>query len=294
MSKNYSFANEMRIYQTNGWPVTKICKANDKLELLYQTFMSRNNTNMGSSICSKFRKWRKNLSKKRNVQEEKAVINAIEENRNDEEPTKDKLREIVRHEDDEMRVIPYTKTDLEELIAELEKELQSLWCNKPEREKLFLDLGHAHYKLCKFDMARYYYEQYFNVVKGKRSLPRLQRAYCNLGCVYRRLGDFVKAAEFLERGLAIAEELQDLRCQGRLYNNLGNICEMQKDFESAIYYHSKRRKIAEFLKDGDGEAKASASIANAHHCMGNLRKSIAYYERVVLWLKRKIGKTSIY
>jgi hypothetical protein len=24
--------------------------------------------------------------------------------------------------------------------------------------------------------------------------------------------------------------------------------------------------------------------------MGNLRKSIAYYERVILWLKRKLGE----
>ncbi|KAM7444688.1 hypothetical protein ABFA07_006781 [Porites harrisoni] len=64
---------------------------------------------------------------------------------------------------------------------------------------------------------------------------------------------------------------------------------MQKDFESAIYYHSKRRKMAEVLKDGDREAKASASIANAYHCMGNLRKSIAYYERVILWLRRKLA-----
>lgn len=245
---------------------------------------------MGSSICSKLRKWRKNLSKKRTGEEEKAALNASEHRVNDEEPAKEKLRELIRQEDDEMKVVPYTAVDLEELIADLENQLQKLWCNKPEREKLFLDLGLAHYKLCKFETAKDYYEQYFNLVKRHRSLPRLQRAYCNLGCVYRKLGDFNKAAEFLESGLAIAEELQDSRCQGRLYNNLGNICEMQKDFEGAIYYHSKRRKMAEVLKDGDSEAKASASIANAYHCMGNLRKSIAYYERVVLWLKRKLGK----
>ena len=246
---------------------------------------------MGSSICSKLRKWRKNLSKKRAVQEENAALIVSEETVNDGKPAAEKLREIIRQEDDEMKVVPYTTVNLEELITDLEKQLQELWCNKPERVKLFLDLGHAYYKLCKFKTAKYYYEQYFNLVKRQRSLPSLQRAYCNLGCVYRRLGDFDKAAEFLESGLAIAEELQDLGCQGRLYNNLGNVSEMQKDFESAIYYHSKRRKMAEVLKDGDSEAKASASIANAYHCMGNLRKSIAYYERVILWLKRKLGKT---
>ena len=245
---------------------------------------------MGSSICSKFRKWRKNLSKKRAVDEENAALKNSKESVDGEKPATAKLRELICQEDDEGRVVPYTAEDLEDLIADLEKQLQKLWCNKPEREKLFLDLGHAYYKLCKFQSAKDYYQQYFNLVKRRRSLPRLQRAYCNLGCVYRRLGEFDRAAEFLENGLAIAEDLQDLRCQGRLYNNLGNICEMQKDFEGAIYYHSKRRKMAEVLKDGDSEAKASASIANAHHCMGNLRKSIAYYERVVLWLRRKLGK----
>lgn len=249
---------------------------------------------MGAGICSKFRKWKKSLRKRKTPEEEKAALNVNEENHKDEEPAKEMLREIIRQEDDEMKVVPYTRADLEDLTIELEKELKKLPCNKPaEKEKLFLELGHAFYKLCKFETARRYYEKYLNLVKRKRSLPRLQRAYCNLGCVYRRLGDFDKAAEFLESGLAIAEELQDLRCQGRLYNNLGNICEMQMDFESAMYYHSKRRQIAEDLKDGDSEAKASASIANAHHCMGNLRKSIAYYERVVLWLRRKLGKASI-
>lgn len=144
--------------------------------------------------------------------------------------------------------------------------------------------------MCKFQIAKDYYEQYFNLVKRHRSLPRLQRAYCNLGCVYRWLGEYDKAAEFLESGLVIAEDLQDSRCQGRLYNNLGKICEMQKGFQGAIYYHSKRRKMAEVLKDGDSEAKACASIVNANHYMGNLRKSIAYYERVILWLKRKLGE----
>ena len=244
---------------------------------------------MGSSICSRLRKWRKSLSKKRNVDEETASLKDNDEGASKDEFAAEKLREIIG-EDDDMKVVLYTNGDLEELIAHLEKQLQKHRFNKPEREKLCLDLGHAYFKLCKFQIAKDYYEQYLNLVKRHRSLPRLQRAYCNLGCVYRRLGEYDKAAEFLESALAIAEDLQDSRCQGRLYNNLGNICEMQKDFQGAIYYHSKRRKMAEVLKDGDCEAKACASIANAHHCMGNLRKSIAYYERVILWLKRKLGR----
>ena len=247
---------------------------------------------MGSSICSRLRKWRKRFSKKGGVDEETASLKVNDEGVNQDEFATEKLRKIIHEEEDEdIKVVPYTRGDLEELISDLEKQLQKNRCNKAEREKLCLDLGHAYYKLCKFQTAKEYYEQYFNLVKRNRSLPRLQRAYCNLGCVYRKLGEYEKASEYLESGLAIAEDLQDSRCQGRMYNNLGNICEAQKDFEGAIYYHSKRRKIAEVLKDGDSEAKASASIANAYHCMGNLRKSIAYYERVTLWLKRKLGKS---
>ena len=234
------------------------------------------------------------MSKKRNIAEETASLKVNEEGVSKDDFATEKLRKIIREEDDDMKVALYTNGDLEELIADLEEQLQKLRFNKPEREKLCLELGHAYFKLCKFQRAKDYYEQYFNLVKRHRSLPRLQRAYCNLGCVYRRLGEYDKAAEFLENGLAIAEELQDPRGQGRLYNNLGNICEMQKDFQGAIYYHSKRRKMAEVLKDGDSEAKACASIANAHHCMGNLRKSIAYYERAILWLKRKLGRLHIY
>lgn len=250
---------------------------------------------MGSSICSRLRKLRKSLSKNRNTDEETASLKANEEGVSKDKFATEKLREIIREEDDGVDVVLYTNGDLEELIGDLEEQLKKLRFNgperdKPKREKLCLDLGHAYFKLCKFQTAKDYYEQYFNLVKRHRSLPRMQRAYCNLGCVYRRLGEYDKAAEFLENGLAIAEDLQDSKCQGRLYNNLGNICEMQKDFEGAIYYHSKRRRMAEVLKDGDSEAKACASIANAHHCMGNLRKSIAYYERVILWLKRKLGR----
>lgn len=246
---------------------------------------------MGSSICSRLRKWRKSFSAKKAVDEEALPFNVNEEGVNEEESTREKLREIIREEDaEDIKVASYTREDLEQLILDLKQRLQKLCHNKHEKEKLLLDLGHAHYKLCKFQSAKDYYEKYLNLVKRHRSLPRLQRAYCNLGCVYRRLGEYEKAAECFESGLAIAEELQDSRCQARMYNNLGNICEMQQDFDGAIYYQSERRKIAELLKDGDSESKASASIANAYHCLGNLRKSIAYYERVVLWLKRKLGK----
>lgn len=255
--------------------------------------INRENVNMGSSLCAKVRNWRKTRAQEGKIKEDAMPFNVNEENQEKTAVENGNLRRTICHEEDEdeMKPVSYTKQQLGNLIVELEKELQASWCNKPEREKLLLELGHVHYKYCKFEKARDYYEQHFDLVRKRmHSLSSLQRAYCNLGCVYRRLGDFDKAANFLETGLAIAEEAQDLRSQGRFYNNLGNICEIQRDFEGAIFYHSKRRKIAEILKDGDSEAKASASIANAYHCIGNLRRSITYYESVVLWLKRKLGK----
>lgn len=48
--------------------------------------------------------------------------------------------------------------------------------------------------------------------------------------------------------------------------------------------------MVEVLKDGDSEVKVCVSIVNVYYCMGNLRKSIVYYERVILWLKRKLGR----
>ena len=244
---------------------------------------------MGSSLCSRLRKWRKHFSAKKTDDRETLNVNGDVVDR--EESSKEKLREILKEEDvEEIRVASQTKEDLRELIEDLKQQLAKHRCNKPEKEKLLLELGHAHYKLCKFPSAKDYYEQYFSLVKRQRSLIHLQRAYCNLGCVHRRLGDFVKATEYFEKGLAIAEELQNKSCQARMYNNLGNISEMQQDFEGAIYYQSQRRKIAESLKDGNSVSKANASIANAYHCLGNLRASIAYYERVVLWLRRKLGK----
>ena len=65
------------------------------------------------------------------------TVNA--ETTTDEKLAPNKLREIIRQEDDELKVVPYTTAELEELVVDLEKQLQELWCNKPEREKLFLD-----------------------------------------------------------------------------------------------------------------------------------------------------------
>ena len=91
---------------------------------------------------------------KRALDEENAALKNSKESVDDEKPATEKLRELICQEDDKERVVLYTTEDLEDLIADLEKQLQKLWCNKPEREKLFLDLGHTYYKLCKFQSAK--------------------------------------------------------------------------------------------------------------------------------------------
>ena len=210
-----------------------------------------------------------------------------------------RARNLLEEENDEAPSSAHSAqqrdADIEELIVLMKKRLKKwpfCWSEREQKRQadLLCDLGHAYYKLCKFNIARNYYEKYYESVKKLESSHFLQRAYCNLGCVYRRLGDFDKATEFLEKGLEISEELKDQRSQGRLLNNLGNIYEMKMDFETALHYHLRRRRLARRIKDGDVEAKAHASLANAYHCLGDIRRSIAFYEKVIIWLKRKLGK----
>jgi len=62
---------------------------------------------MGSSICSKFRKWRKNLGSKKGKDERgNIILNVDEETTKDEKPATNKLREVIRQEDDEIKVVP--------------------------------------------------------------------------------------------------------------------------------------------------------------------------------------------
>ncbi|KAK3709025.1 hypothetical protein QZH41_004297 [Actinostola sp. cb2023] len=271
---------------------------------------------MGSKLCSKFRKFKKKVFSKKEkydrleepepkedlppadnqvdgvpvdvVKNEETVVLKQEQS----SELRDKETIIKTEQIQEPSV---THEDIESWIVILEEQLENISsiCSgrkTEERQDIYNSLGAAYYRTCDFQMSKKYYEMYFKTIPKRGSLELLQRAHCNLGCVYRRLGEFEQAEQHFRNGLEISEELQDMKSKGRLLNNLGNIFEMKKDFERAIYYHAQRRKVAETLGDWEGEAKACASLGNAYHIIGNLRASIVFYERVVIWLKRKYCK----
>ncbi|XP_031550542.1 G-protein-signaling modulator 2-like [Actinia tenebrosa] len=267
---------------------------------------------MGSKLCSKFRKFKKKvfLKKEKYDRLEEAdkpedfppeISSVTKPLTESSRPTK---RSIVKKEKnnqrDDKELIkkeethePSTFEDIESSIVNLLEQLKKVSSatrtadKVTEKAEIINNLGAAYYKICDFQMSKKYYEMYLKNL-GKNASPFLmQRAHCNIGCVYRRLGDFDQAEEHFQEGLEISEQLQDMKSKGRLLNNMGNICEMRKDFEGAIYYHAQRRKIAETMGDWETEAKACASLGNSYQITGNLRASIVFYERVVIWLKRK-------
>lgn len=262
---------------------------------------------MGSKLCSRFRKFkRKVLGKKpekydrleepakEELPPDKIVVVPVDvrtekpvDKQHEESNEREKKEDIVDAENTQDAT---ANDDIENYIFTLEEELKISGKKQEEKEELYSNLGAAYYRICDFTMSKKYYEMYYKIIKKSGSSELLQRARCNLGCVYRRLGEFEQAEEHFKAGLEISEEIQDKKSKGRLLNNLGNICEMKKDFEGAIYYHAQRRKVAETLGDWESEAKACASLGNAYHIVGNLRASIVFYERVVIWLKRKYRK----
>ncbi|XP_048581019.1 G-protein-signaling modulator 1 isoform X2 [Nematostella vectensis] len=263
---------------------------------------------MGSRICSKFRKFKRKIFKKSEkydrleeplekegtdggeIEAEAEVEPHTEEEANYNEARSENC-EKNNNNDSSTPDAKSQQADIKEWIVSLEKQLKDATSicggESEEKSEILSNLGAAHYKICEFQLARKYYELHVKELKREQSPALLQRAYCNLGCVYRRLGDFDKAEDYFHKGIEIADEIADLKAKGRLLNNMGNIYEMKKDFEGAIYYHSQRRTIAEKLGDWDSEAKACASLGNAYHLLGNLRSSIVFYERLIVWLRQK-------
>lgn len=274
---------------------------------------------MGSKLCSKFRKFKRKVFFKKEKYDrleeadkpedfpseiqssvskplteshrpnEKSIVKKEKSNQQDD-------KELIKNEETHE---PTTFEDIQSSIGNLVEQLKKVSSARTaekvtEKAEIINNLGAAYYKICDFQMSKKYYEMYLKNI-GKNSSPiLLQRAHCNLGCVYRRLGDFDQADEHFQAGLEISEQLQDMKSKGRLLNNMGNICEMRKDFEGAIYYHAQRRRIAETMGDWETEAKACASLGNSYQIVGNLRASIVFYERVVIWLKRKYSEYSLY
>lgn len=274
---------------------------------------------MGSKLCSKFRKFKRKVFFKKEKYDrleeadkpedfpseiQSSNYKPLTESNRPNEKKSIKKEQSSRQEDKELikneeTNDPTAIEDIEMSIGNLMEQLKRVSSARTadkvaEKAEIINNLGAAYYKICDFQMSKKYYEMYLRTI-GKNASPiLLQRAHCNLGCVYRRLGEFNQAEEHFQAGLEISEQLQDMKSKGRLLNNMGNICEMRKDFDGAIYYHSQRRRVAETMGDWETEAKACASLGNSYQIIGNLRASIVFYERVVIWLKRKYSKYSIY
>ncbi len=94
--------------------------------------------------------------------------------------------------------------------------------------------------------------------------------------------------------MEIAERIEDSRGYARILNNMGNIYESQFDFDNAIECHLKRAELAADLKDADGQIKAYACLGSLYHLIGDLRKSILYYEKVIINVRVKLGKMNMF
>ena len=244
---------------------------------------------MSSSLCTRFRAFRRKLFQcKSDKNPEPPSVESVIISKEQKKDWMEKANRIL-NDDNECSTQGYSTEDTEKLIVYLQEEITEAKSESEKANNLRL-LGNIYYKTCRFETAKLYFEKYYELVAKSDSLVLLQGAYCNLGCVHRRLGSFHKAMDCYELAYAASQQLNDLPSQGRLLNNMGNICEMRADFEGAIYYHNKRRQIAEALKNGDLESKACGSLGNAYHILGDLRNSIMYYQRIVMWLSRKLGE----
>eukprot|EP00794_Sanderia_malayensis_P008012 gene8011-8871_t len=186
-----------------------------------------------------------------------------------------------------------------ETINQTIKELQDLLRQKlkvrKDREliyKAYIDLGAAYYRLFKFDKAEACHWKHLNMAKEKKFLneEQVKTALTNLGCVFRQRMQFEEALMLYKEALEIAERIEDLRGYARLLNNMANIYENTFDLESAIECHMKRAEIAIDLKDTDGQIKAYACLGGIFHLQGELRKSILYYQKVIINIRMKLVK----
>lgn len=71
---------------------------------------------------------------------------------------------------------------------------------------------------------------------------------------------------------------------------MSNIYEQNCDFESALESQLQRMELVDGLGDINAQIKCSASIASLYQLQGEIRESIAFYEKAVINLKMKNGK----
>ena len=167
--------------------------------------------------------------------------------------------------------------------------------NKKDRARIFksyIDLGAAYYRLFRYDQAETCHWKHLNMAKEKKYLneEQVKTALTNLGCVLKQRMEYDEALVLYKEALEIAERIDDMRAYARLLNNMGNAYESMFDFESAIGCFEKRAELATDLKDSDGQIKAYACLGSIYNLRGELRKSIMYYDKVIINVRMKLGR----
>ncbi len=184
--------------------------------------------------------------------------------------------------------------EINKTINEFQDALKQGLKNKKDREviyKAYIDLGAAYYRLFRYDKAEACHLKHLNMAKEKKFLneEQVKTALTNLGCVLRQKMEYEEALKVYKEALEIAENINDMRAYARILNNMANIYEQTLDYENAIECYSKRAEISADLKDTDGQIKAYACLGSIFHLQGDLRKSISYYEQVIINVRMKLG-----
>lgn len=81
----------------------------------------------------------------------------------------------------------------------------------------------------------------------------------------------------------------DKRSQARIMNNIANVYEQNCDFESATECQLTRMDLVTDLADINAQIKCAGALAGLYQLQGEIRDSIAYYEKAVINLRMKIG-----
>ena len=184
-------------------------------------------------------------------------------------------------------------------FQEVQNNLKLSLKNKKERDqiyKCYIDLAAAYYRLFRYDEAETCCWKHLNMAREKKYLneEQVKTALTNLGSILKQKRLYEEALIHYKEALEIAERIEDTRAYARILNNMGNIYEITYDFDSAVECFEKRAEIATDLGDVEGQIKAYASLGSIYHLKGELRTSILYYEKVIINVRMKLGKSQLH
>ena len=185
--------------------------------------------------------------------------------------------------------------EINDKFQEIQNNLKQSLKNKKERDqiyKCYIDLAAAYYRLFRYDEAEACCWRHLSMAQEKKFLneEQVKTALTNLGTILKRKLLYEEALNHYKTALEIAEKIEDIRAYARILNNMGNVYEAQLEFDSAIECFEKRAEISTDLGDVDGQIKAFACLGSLYHLKGELRRSILYYEKVIINVRMKLGK----